>query len=326
MSSNLKIIQSVENGLIKFTQFEMSQPIQPNLLKSLAAKRLFKSLLSQYDRKPVGTEDWLLFIEWAVKHKVLTQQSKTWRITKSRLKNIFEHPVFIQKIDAVEKEIFEAHEIENIESLGSLSTRKAKYIPAHVSNALIRYLRSSKSSYSEAAVRWIKVSLITGMRGIEWAKTDYLDNNGYPYLRIVNTTKGSPFSTRHSVSLPPIRNFPLTHLSPEDLSLVREHLSKIKEILNSEGTVGFTKHYEAISNLIYLQNRKLPDEAREAGTYGIYSCRHQVIANMKASKRFSIDEIGRMLGQSTKKITERTYAKAKVGYMADLPSDNIDEN
>lgn len=325
MSNNVNIIQSVENGLIKFGDFEHSQPLQPNLLKSQAAKRLFKSLMAQYQGKPSDTESWLLFIEWAVKYKILTQQSKTWRITKSRLKNIFEHPIFLKKIDDVEKTIYEDHEIQNIESLGSNSTKKAKYIPIHVSNALIRYLRSSKSSYSEAAVRWMKVSLITGMRGVEWARTDYLDNNGHPYLRIVNTTKGSPFATRHSVSLPPIRNFPLAHLSPEDLSLIKEHLLSIKEILNTEGTDGFNKHYEAISNLIYLQNRKLPDEAREAGTYGIYSCRHQVIANMKASKRFTIEAIGRMMGQSTRRITERTYAKAKVGYSSDLPVDDIDE-
>ena len=325
MSLNTTFINAIENGHIHFNDFERSKPLEPNLKKSVAASRLFRGLLMQYGQKPRTKENWIQFLNWVVKSKMLSQQSKTWRITKSRLKNVFEHPVFVDAIENAEKELSNEIDLVNNDSPGSSSSKKAKFMPEYVSNSLIRFLKSSKSENAEHAIRWIKVSLITGMRGIEWSKADFHHNNGNPFLRIVNTTKGSPFSTS-STPLSPIRNFPLTHISLDDIELIKEHLIFVKEIMEKTGGTGFNKHYENVTNLIYLQNRKLPDEAKVGGSYGIYSCRHQVIANLKASKQFTIEQIGRMMGQSTRRVTERTYAKAKMGYQTDTPFfDDIDE-
>lgn len=325
MNLNSEIIDAVTLGKVNFSEFDVSLPMSPNLNKSLAAVRLFRGLLLSYHTRPKTSSEWKLFLEWAIKSKMLTQQSKTWRITKSRLKNIFEHPEYTSFIDQVEQELLQTLDIENIESPGTNSTKKAKFIPLHISSALIKFLKNSKSSNAEHAIRWLQVSLLTGMRGIEWTKTELHENNDYPFLRIVNTTKGSPFST--SVNpLPPIRLFPLNHVSHEDVLLIKEHLHFIKSLLTHGGLDSFHRHYEMVSNLIYTQNHKLPDEARSNGTYGIYSCRHQVIANLKASNKYSMEQIGRMMGQSTRRVTERTYAKAKVGYVTELPNFPEDES
>lgn len=318
MNLNKPFIKAIENGQVEFSQFENDKKLEPNLKRSLAATRLFKSLASQYGTRPANPKEWHEFLEWAVKTKLLTQQSSTWRITKSRLKNIFDHPLFHKTIEETEQKIRIEIDLHTNDSPGTLSVKKAKYFPSNAFNAIIRFLGLSKSEVADDAIRWLKVSLITGMRGIEWTKTEFNENNGIPFLRIVNTTKGSPFNNA-SNPLPPVRIFPLSHVSFDDIQLIKQHLRAIKLIIETQGNEGFRKHYEQITNLIYLQNRKLPDESKQHGSYGIYSCRHQLIANLKFTKKFSIEQIGRMMGQSTKRITERTYAKASKGYQSDTP-------
>lgn len=288
---------------VAFYDFCKSIAITPNYMRSRAATNEVNRLLKQYatfNKTPASDAEWLEFATWITENKALNISSSNWAFTKSRILTVIDDPRIREILNSV----------VNTNDKKLAQKTPAKQMPDEVMSQLSKVLKNVQSIHAEDALRWLRVTRLTGLRPKEWPFTTIIFGDA-PYLRIVNATKGS--SQLRGEDAPLLRNFPINHLSDIEIEEIASHIAISTRIYQEGGDAGFVQFQKAVSQVIYNANKHLPDKMKEAGNYGLYSCRHQLFADLKKSGQYSIKSIGTLLGTSSEWIVRRTYAGKRKG-------------
>lgn len=237
---------------------------------------------------------------WLIEHKPKISRS-SWRYYKSSVMYYLE---IHEDIDAANEAMGYLSEVTSIGALThteKTSSLKMKKISFEDWNKLDTYLeKKNRKWYSQLRV-WLRASIITGLRPIEWQKTKYIDHNGEPALEVKNAK--STNGRAHGET----RTLILKNVKREDLLAIREHLNNVVTFV---GMDNYQYFYNGCSIALYKVCRKLWPRRKRHIT--LYSTRHQFSANAKSSG-FSRMEIAALMGHAVDITATIHYGKKLAG-------------
>jgi integrase len=178
------------------------------------------------------------------------------------------------------------------------SSFKIKRLPDKDLKAIAEACEVSRTETSETLLLWLYATRLTGLRPIEWAKTEFSDryHDLGPALIIRNAkaTNGRAHG--------PTRVLLLSQLEQREIMLIQACLAKIK-IAEKAGR--FSRLYITCSKLLARINERLWPGRQ--GHYTIYSARHQFSANVKT--KFSRRAVAGLMGHATDETAARHYGR-----------------
>jgi len=161
--------------------------------------------------------------------------------------------------------------------------------------------KNSKYTNGLVAVNWIEANRLTGLRPHEWQFAHLGDDNRL----VVENYKLN--KTTKKEWLP--RIIPLTHLSTKDIDFIKSW------IVFFDANVPIIESYEQLAHScacwFFHANKKL--FPRRKHLIGLMTGRHQFIANLKASGRYSPKEIAYLAGHANDLRAYESYSSGKNG-------------
>lgn len=236
---------------------------------------------------------------WLCEHKK-NIKSSTWRYYKSSILYFLESYDSLEAIEAI-------NYLKDIKSEGSLkhstktSSLKLKKICHEDWNKLYNYLISKNNKWNKELIEWLKSSLITGLRPIEWknAKLETLDDK--PVLLI----KNAKFTNNRSHG--EFRTLLLENLTHENLQIIKNHLNTTKTFV---GMDEYEYFYRGCSVALNKACRSCWPRRKQHIT--LYSARHQFSSNAKLSG-FTKAEIAAMMGHAVDITATIHYGRKQSG-------------
>lgn len=285
-------------GLENFQEVTRAEKTKDDYFKK--AIQLVKKAKRELDIDNDDEIDVRQLVIWLIDHKPSISRS-SWRYYKSSIMYYLE---IHEDIDAADEAM--AY-LRNVTSIGALkhtektSSLKMKKISFEDWNKLDTYLeKKDRKWYSQLRV-WLRASIITGLRPIEWQKTKYIDYNGEPALEVKNAK--STNGRAHGDT----RTLILKNVKQDDLFAIREHLNNVVTFV---GMDNYQYFYNGCSIALYKVCRKLWPRRKRHIT--LYSTRHQFSANAKSSG-FSRMEIAALMGHAVDITATIHYGKKLAG-------------
>lgn len=194
------------------------------------------------------------------------------------------------------------------------SGAKRKRCPIADLQKLIRWLQALQTMWGPATALWLWASYWTGLRPIEWASAEYVDDHilcdHKPALVVVNAKRTNGRSNGYA------RLIPLAHLTSEQIDDIRTHLSAIRTAAKS----GLYEHmYDNCSRALKAANRAC--WPRRASSITLTSARHQFTANAK--QQLPPSSVAALLGHRSAETAQSTYgrrASAQTGAAGAVPT------
>jgi hypothetical protein len=212
------------------------------------------------------------------------------------------------------------------------SAQKKKYISFEdekkIHNYLLAEIQSGEiSSYwNKPTLVFFKAGLAVGLRPSEWQSSELLEATtaacaslAPPILKVKNgkSTNGRSYAEYRYIGL--------SQLKPQDLSMINEALILAKNTKNSSGKeIHWDDYYAGISGRLYNITKRLFPRSKKRPS--LYSCRHQLIANLK-SAGYSLVDIACLSGHLTDVTASEHYGKRRFGNKgANLPIANPEDS
>lgn len=240
------------------------------------------------------------FVVWLVELKPSISRN-TWRFYKSAVIYYLEnYPNEQEAIEAIEY-------IKAITSDGAMTTTertsslKLKKITFEDWFKLDTYLKERNKKWHEQLRAWLRSSVITGLRPIEWKNALFFLHEGAPALKILNAkaTNGRG-NGEYRILL-------LQDVPTDDLKIIKDHLSNTRTFV---GMDEYEYFYRGCAIALYKACRKCWPKRKRHIT--LYSTRHQFSANAKSSG-FSRVEIAAMMGHAVDITASIHYGKKVAG-------------
>lgn len=240
------------------------------------------------------------FVIWLSEKKADIART-TWRQYKSAVVYYLEnYPNAQAAIEALEylKEITSVGALTETERTSSLKLKKITYDDWL---KLDTYLKEKNNKWHEQLRFWLRASVITGLRPVEWRNAILFQHNGQPALKIQNAkiTNGRGHG--------PTRTLLLQDLSEEDLKAIKSHLNNIRTFV---GMDEYEYFYRGCAIALYKACRRCWPKRKRHIT--LYSTRHQFSANAKSSG-FSRTEIAAMMGHAVDITATIHYGRKQAG-------------
>lgn len=160
---------------------------------------------------------------------------------------------------------------------------------------------------------WLTSSMLTGLRPNEWANAEIIEIEGKNKLVVKNAKNDEVRGTGE------FRRLDISDLSGDDIDIVKQHLAMCEAILE-QGI--WDKYYRGCSNLLgYINKVVFP---RAVKKIGLYTGRHQLTANLKASNMSPTDRSA-VLGHSSTDTQVAHYGKRRNGKHAFVPKNDDPE-
>jgi len=264
------------------------------------AFQLLKRAKRELDIKENEEIDVRQFVVWLVEKKPKIARA-TWRQYKSSVVYYLEqHPNIQESIEALEylKEITSIGAITDSERTSSL---KLKKIPYKDWLKLNNYLAQKNKKWHEQLRMWLRASIITGLRPIEWKNAILTECDGKQVLKIQNA------KATNGRSHGPTRTLLLDKLTEDDLKAIKAHLNNVRIFV---GMDEYDYFYKKCATTLYKACRKC--WPRRKGHITLYSARHQFSANAKSSG-FSKAEIAAMMGHAVDITATIHYGRKQAG-------------
>jgi hypothetical protein len=196
------------------------------------------------------------------------------------------------------------------------SSQKKKSVTESEDNKITQYLRmkhgsSTDSGMNKPTLAFFKAGLNVGLRPCEWESAILIKHETSeaqlkpPILKVVNakSTNGRSFGTYRYVGL--------SSLSSEQLLWINIALAYAKNPISADGKPStFTQMYESMRKRMYKTTKTLFPNQTSRVT--LYSCRHQLIANLKKNG-CSLPEIAAIAGHGSDETASEHYGKKKKG-------------
>lgn len=211
------------------------------------------------------------------------------------------------------------------------SSQKKKYISFEdeqkIHNYLLTEIKSGDqcSYWNKPTFVFFKAGLAVGLRPSEWQSSELLEYpiEGCaslipPILKVKNgkSTNGRSYGE--------FRFIGLSEIKPQDLVMIKEALTLAKNTENSSGEkIEWDDYYAGISGRLYNITKRLFPRSKKRPS--LYSCRHQLIANLK-SAGYSLVDIACLSGHLTDVTASEHYGKRRFGNKgANLPVANPED-
>lgn len=240
------------------------------------------------------------FVSWLVDKKSSLARS-TWRQYKSSVVYYLEtHEDQNVAIEALDY-------LKNITSEGAMkstdrtSSQKLKKIPIEDWEKLDSYLLSSDKKWHEQLRDWLRASILTGLRPVEW-KGAYLDTYYDKQALIVPNAKNTNGRSHGET-----RTLILENMSEQDMKAIKSHLNNIRTFIGMEEYEYF---YRGCAISLYKACRKLWPRRKKHIT--LYSTRHQFSANAKSSG-YSTLEVAALMGHAVDVTATMHYGRKQAG-------------
>lgn len=197
--------------------------------------------------------------------------------------------------------------LKDITSIGCVlysektSSLKLKKISFEDWEKLDNFLKTKNNKWHEELIYWLRASIITGLRPVEWKNTQFFFHNGKPALKILNAKRTN--GRAHGDN----RTLVLEEVSQEDIATIKTHLNNVRTF---SGMGEYEYFYRGCSIALYKACRKCWPRRKRHIT--LYSTRHQFSANAKSSG-FSRAEIAAMMGHAVDITATIHYGRKKAG-------------
>jgi hypothetical protein len=240
------------------------------------------------------------FVVW-LSEKKETLARTTWRQYKSAVVYYLEnHPDVQASVEALEylKEITSVGALTTTERTSSLKLKKVSYEDWQ---KLDSFLENKNKKWHEQLRMWLRASVVTGLRPVEWKNAVMFDYNGIPALKIQNAkiTNGRGHG--------PTRTLLLEDLNNDDLMAIKNHLNNVRTFI---GMDEYDYFYKGCAIALYKACRKCWPKRKKHIT--LYSTRHQFSANAKSSG-FSRIEVAAMMGHAVDITATLHYGRKTAG-------------
>lgn len=239
-------------------------------------------------------------VVWLNEHKV-NINAKSWRQYKSAI-------IYYLENHEDEQAATEAIEyLKNINSKGAAthtektSSLKMKKISLDDWQKLDTFLKSKPNKWYDELRVWLRASIITGLRPVEWKNAHFLLHNGQPALKIQNAkhTNGRAHG--------PSRTLILEDLRDSDLLAIKTHLNNVRTFA---GMGEYEFFYQGCAIALYKACRKCWPRRKRHIT--LYSTRHQFSANAKSSGMSRL-EVAALMGHAVDETAGEHYGRKTSG-------------
>lgn len=271
---------------------------QKYILRAKQLIRRAKRELGLYEEEDLDVRQ---LVVWLNEHKKNIKPS-CWRQYKNSV--VYYLEIFEDDPQAA----LEALEyIKDITSIGCVaysektSSLKLKKISFEDWQKLDNFLKTKNNKWHEELICWLRASIITGLRPIEWKSTQFFHYDGKPALKILNAKRTN--GRAHGDN----RTLILEEVSEEDIAIIKTHLNNVRTF-NGIGEYEF--FYRGCSIALYKACRKCWPRRKRHIT--LYSTRHQFSANAKSSG-FSRAEIAAMMGHAVDITATIHYGRKQAG-------------
>lgn len=271
-----------------------------------------KELTARYIKKHGEITDSISVVKWleAMKPNI---ESSTWRYYKASLVCYFDKTNQSETAAALRKIQSDGCKVSSStqKKEKKTSSNKKKSVSEREELLIVEHFKSTEeeSYWSRPVHAFFKATLATGLRPIEWQQSQLIsDDSGAPILKVKNA------KNTNNRSHGKYRHLHLSDISDEDMLFIRINLQYTSPIHGWNGPNGklssFNDYYKYIRAHMYRTTKKLfPCTAKRVS---IYSCRHQMIANLKKAA-FTLAEIAALVGHGTDETASAHYGRAKYG-------------
>jgi hypothetical protein len=294
-SSPKKVISAGKKPLIEQNVITLSDAVPDYKQRTKSfIKRYEKFLGKSFDYK---IDSFKALAQWLVEHVAPSVSQRSWRAYRLCVASSTGHPA-IKDILAQGSGYSKSSQLSNF--------KRQKHLKESDLSRLIMTLNDSRSVYKEALIDWLKSTILTGLRPIEWGEAYIVYPDGLNIALKVRTRVKHPGNTQ--TKCPEYRYIPLNHLAPDDIECLNSHIARFTESLSSEKP---SLLYDNCRKLLNFTCRLTFQRAKKT-SINLYSARHQFCANLKAGE-FDKELICLLMGQSSFDIQKNHYARKSVG-------------
>lgn len=262
--------------------------------------QLIKKAKKELDMHQDEELDVRQLVVWLNDHKANIART-TWRQYKSAVVYYLEnHPDVQASVEALEylKDITSIGAMTQTERTSSLKMKKISYEDWE---KLDGFLKEKNKKWHEQLRAWLRASIITGLRPVEWRNSVYFQHEGEPALKVQNAK--STNGRAHGET----RTLVLKNVKQEDLLAIRTHLNNVRTF---SGMDAYDYFYNGCAIALYKACRKCWPRRKRHIT--LYSTRHQFSANAKSSG-FSRAEVAAMMGHAVDITATIHYGRKQAG-------------
>lgn len=263
-----------------------------NQLINRAKKELLISKNEKFDVRQL--------VVWLVERKHTLARS-TWRQYKSSI--IF----YLENYEDLQSSSEAIEYLKDITSIGAMkkSTRtsslKLKKITFEDWQKLDNFLKTKDLKWHQQLRDWLRASILTGLRPVEWKNAAFIEYDGKPALKIKNAKNTNGRSHGET------RTLILDNISEEDIKIIKSHITNIRTFL---GMDEYEYFYKGCHFALYKACRECWPKRKKHIT--LYSTRHQFSANAKSSG-FSKQEVAAMMGHAVDDTATIHYGRKTAG-------------
>ena len=288
----------IQEALEGFQLISRTEKTKENYL--LRAEQLLKRAKKELEIPIYEELDVRQFVVWLVEKKPSIART-TWRQYKSSVVFYLEnHKDFQASTEALEylKEITSVGALTNTEKTSSLKLKKISFEDW---KKLDSFLNEKNKKWHEQLRFWLRASILTGLRPVEWKNAILTNHDGNLALKIKNAKNTNGRSHGEE------RTLLLKNLSKEDLEAIKTHLNNVRIFI---GMDEYDYFYNGCAIALYKACRKCWPRRKKHIT--LYSTRHQFSANAKSSG-FTTFEIAAMMGHAVDITATIHYGRKKAG-------------
>lgn len=266
----------------------------------LRAKQLIKRAKKELHLIEDETLDVRQLVIWLNEHKKNINR-ESWRYYKSSviyyLENYEDQEAAMEALDF----------LRDITSIGALtytektSSLKLKKITFEDWLKLDTYLDSKNNKWHAELRAWLRASIITGLRPVEWLNSHFFEYEGKPALKILNAKNTNGRSHGET------RTLILEGVNKDDIQAIKTHLNSVRTF---SGMGEYDYFYRGCAIALYKACRKCWPRRKKHIT--LYSTRHQFSANAKSSG-FSKIEVAAMMGHAVDITATIHYGRKQAG-------------
>lgn len=288
------------NGFSDYNKITKTEETKERYVKR--AKQLIKRARHELKIPYDQDLDMRQFVVWLSDHRK-NLNARSWRQYKSSVIYYLE----IHSDQNVAKDAIEY--LKDITAIGlpnkshKTSGVKMKKITKEDWLKLEKYLNDNfhKIKWAAELRDWLRATIITGLRPIEWKDASINKINGVYILTIKNAKNTNGRSNGE------YRNLLLDNISEENLYTVLSHLNNVKTHIAKNKYESF---YQACS--ITMRQAFRACWPRKINRITLYSARHQFSANAKASN-LSKAEVAALMGHNIDETAIAHYGRKKSG-------------
>ncbi len=235
------------------------------------------------------------FVEWLISRRAELAKS-TWGQYRAAVLYVLE----TQGLAAAHAYLASISRSDSRKRSTATSGSKRKRCPIADLQKLIRWLQALQTMWGPATALWLWASYWTGLRPIEWADAEYVDDHilcdHKPALVVVNAKRSNGRANGYA------RLIPLHHLTSEQINDIQTNMAAIK---TAAASGLYENLYDNCARTLKAANRAIWPRRTTAIT--LTSARHQFTANAKS--RLPPTSVAALLGHRSAATAQSTYGR-----------------